>query len=96
MLCDSYKDSLNAIVLKLQAADSIKHTDSQLINNYKRDLELSNQEIIQLKIQISSVLEINKICDKERKRAKRKQWLVGIITGVTGVASGIVIGTFIK
>lgn len=80
----------------MQAADSLMYTDSLLIENYKRDLELADAEIEQKDIQIISLTELNKICEADRKRLKRRQWLVGLVSGGGGVLVGLITGMLIK
>ena len=92
--CESQRDSLQAIKIKLQACDSLVYTDSLLLENLERDLELADAEIEQYKIQVEALQELNAICEKEKKRLKRRQWLVGLTSGAGGVLVGILIGLF--
>jgi len=80
----------------MSAADSLIHTDSLLIENYKRDLQLADAEIEQKDIQIVSLTELNKICEKDKKRLKRRQWLVAGVSGAGGFLVGMLVGLLAK
>lgn len=92
--CDSQADSLRAIKVKMQACDSLVSADSLLIDNLEKDLELAGDEINQYKIQITSLKNLNKICEDDRRRLKGRQWLVGTLSGAGGVLIGMLIGLF--
>lgn len=93
-LCDSYRDSLIILKNAISDCDSLQEADLKLINNLKSDIKTYEREGEQRTVQIISLEKRNEIYKNENKRLKRRQWVVGGISGAVGVLVGIVIGLF--
>lgn len=96
VLCDSYKDSLDVLKKTVYEGGILLQINEAIVENLKADLDLADAEIEQRDIQINALSEMNKSCDKDRKRLKRKQIIVGTVSGAVGVLVGITMISLIK
>jgi hypothetical protein len=96
VLCDAYRDSLSIIKKSVYDSNMLIQIDAAIIDNLRSDLDLADVEIDQKDIQIKALSETNTLCEKDKKRLKRKQFIVGASSGLIGVLVGITAISLIK
>lgn len=84
------------MVFKVNACEFLLKYDSTEIENLKKDISLADITIGLKDEQIEAKQEINNICENKLKLSKRRQWVIGIVSGTVGVLGGLITGLIIN